>query len=109
MLRCSDGSYYVGSARLGLDRRVAEHNEGVYRGYTSTRRPVAPVWAEHFLLITDAIAIERQLKGWSRAKKEALIRGDLSAHPTPVEEEETGCADLTGPILRDAPCGRSSG
>lgn len=35
------------------------------------------VWAEHFLNITDAIAVERQVKGWSRAKKEALIRGDF--------------------------------
>jgi putative endonuclease len=79
MLRCADGSYYVGSARKGLDRRVSEHNEGIYGGYTSTRRPVALVWAQHFLIITDAIAVERQNKGWSRAKKEALIRGDYGA------------------------------
>ncbi len=80
MLRCSDGSYYVGSARLGLDRRLAErnaeHNNGTYGGYTSKRLPVVLVWADHFPDITDAIAIERQVKGWSRAKKEALIRGD---------------------------------
>jgi putative endonuclease len=76
MLRCADGSYYVGSARRGLERRVSEHNEGVYGGYTSTRRPVTLVWAEHFLNITDAIAVERKIKGWSRAKKDALIRGD---------------------------------
>ena len=79
MLRCADGSYYIGSARRGLERRVDEHNKGVYGGYTSTRRPVTLVWAEHFLNITDAIAVERQLKGWSRAKKEALIRGDCGA------------------------------
>jgi putative endonuclease len=79
MLRCADGSYYVGSARLGLDQRVIEHNQGVYGGYTSTRRPVTLVWAEHFLNITDAIAVERKIKGWSRAKKEALIRGDHDA------------------------------
>ena len=78
MLRCADGSYYVGSARDGLDRRVAEHNAAAYgNGYTSKRRPVVLVWAEHFLNITDAIAVERQIKGWSRAKKEALIRGDF--------------------------------
>ena len=76
MLRCADGSYYVGSARRGLDQRINEHNQGAYGGYTSTRRPVTLVWAEHFLNITDAIAVERQIKGWSRAKKEALIRGD---------------------------------
>jgi putative endonuclease len=79
MLRCADGSYYVGSARRGLERRVSEHNLGVYGGYTSTRRPVTMVWAEHFPDITDAIAVERQIKGWSRAKKEALIRGDYGA------------------------------
>jgi putative endonuclease len=79
MLRCADGSYYVGSARLGLERRVGEHNAGTYGGYTSTRRPVTLVWADHFQFITDAIAAERQIKGWSRAKKEALIRGDYEA------------------------------
>ncbi len=76
MLRCSDGSYYVGSARLGLDRRLSDHNNGTYGGYTSKRLPVVLVWSEHFLNITDAIAVERQIKGWSRTKKEALIRGD---------------------------------
>jgi putative endonuclease len=76
MLRCSDGSYYVGSARLGLDRRLSEHNNGTYGGYTSKRLPVVLVWSEHFLNITDAIAVERQIKGWSRTKEKALIRGD---------------------------------
>jgi predicted GIY-YIG superfamily endonuclease len=79
MLRCRDGSYYVGSARQGLDRRVAEHNAGVFGGYTARRRPVELVWHQEFQRITDAIAAERQLKGWSRAKKEALIRGDHAA------------------------------
>jgi putative endonuclease len=77
ILRCADGSYYVGSARLGLDRRLSEHNNGTYGGYTSKRLPVTLVWSEHFLDITDAIAVERQIKGWSRAKKEALMRGDF--------------------------------
>jgi len=79
MLRCADGSYYVGSARKGLDRRVSEYNNGYYGGYTSRRLPVVLVWAEHFLDITDAIAVERQIKGWSRTKKEALIRGDYES------------------------------
>jgi putative endonuclease len=68
MLRCADGSYHVGSARRGLDQRLAEHNSGVHGGYTSKRLPVSLVWAEHFIDITDAIAAERQIKGWSRAK-----------------------------------------
>ena len=77
MLRCSDGSYYVGSATGNdLTRRMQEHETGAYRGYTSRRRPVQLVWSEHFGSIIDAIAVERQIKGWTRAKKEALIRGD---------------------------------
>jgi len=76
MLRCADGSYYVGSARLGLERRLSEHNNGTYAGYTSKRLPVELVWSQQFLDITDAIAVERQIKGWSRAKKDALIVGD---------------------------------
>jgi putative endonuclease len=77
MLRCADGSYYVGSA-TGNDlwRRIAEHETGAYRGYTYKRRPVRLVWSEHFDRITDAIAVERKLKGWTRAKKEALIKDD---------------------------------
>jgi putative endonuclease len=78
ILRCADGSYYVGTTRKEeLDERVAEHNAGSFRGYTATRRPVVPVLAEWFESVVDAITAERQLKGWSRAKKEALIRGDF--------------------------------
>ena len=55
---------------------MAEHQTGAYPGYTSKRRPVTLVWSEHFDRITDAISAERQIKGWSRAKKMALIRGD---------------------------------
>jgi putative endonuclease len=51
----------------------------VFGGYTSKRLPVTIVCSEHFLNITDAIAVEGQVKGWSRAKKEALIRGDFGA------------------------------
>ena len=77
MLRCADGSYYVGSARGDdLSRRMAEHETGAYRGYTYKRRPVHLVWSERFDRITDAIAAERKIKGWSRAKKEALINAD---------------------------------
>jgi putative endonuclease len=77
IVRCSDGSYYVGTARAGLERRIAEHNSGSLGGYTATRRPVTLVFSQWFDRITDAIAAERQVKGWSRAKKEALIRGDF--------------------------------
>jgi putative endonuclease len=77
LLRCSDNSFYVGSATgEDLTKRIAEHNTGFHGGYTSTRRPVQLVWSQYFDRITDAIASERQLKGWSRAKKEALIRNN---------------------------------
>jgi putative endonuclease len=82
MLRCSDGSYYVGSARgETLDKRMAEHQSGALGGYTSTRRPVELVWSEWFQSITDAIAVERQIKGWNRAKKQALIARDYEQLP----------------------------
>jgi len=77
MLRCADGSYCVGSARGDdLEPRIAEHQAGARPGYTYTRRPVRLVWSERFDRITDAIAAERQIKGWTRAKKEALIKDD---------------------------------
>ncbi len=77
ILCCRDGRYYVGSTRSTLERRVAEHNEGIYGGYTKSRRPLQLVFSQEFDRIDDAVAAERKLKGWSRAKKEALIRGDL--------------------------------
>ena len=78
MLRCADGSYYVGSHR-GVDvaARVSEHQGGKdTKAYTYRRRPVELIWASEFQRILDAIAFERRIKGWSRAKKEALVRGD---------------------------------
>jgi putative endonuclease len=79
MLRCADGSYYVGTTRTSLDDRVAQHNAGNFDGYTTRRRPVILVFEQHFDRITDAIAAERQVKGWRRDKKEALIRGEFDA------------------------------
>ena len=69
----------VGTARISLEQKVAEHNAGHYRGYTARRRPVSLIFSQWFERITDAIAAECQVKGWSRAKKEALIRGDFEA------------------------------
>jgi putative endonuclease len=79
ILRCADGAYYVGTTRADLERRVGEHNAGTFDGWTKTRRPVELVFSQCCEQIEDAIAAERQLKGWSRAKKEALIRGDFAA------------------------------
>lgn len=79
MIRCRDGAYYVGSTRTTLDDRIVQHNAGSFGGYTAARRPFELMWHQEFQRITDAIAVERQIKGWSRAKKEALIRGDFAA------------------------------
>ena len=81
MLRCSDGLYYVGSTRAALERRINEHNVGSYGGFTKSRRPVELVFHQEFDRINDAVSAERQIKGWSRAKKEALNRGDFGALP----------------------------
>jgi len=80
MLRCADGAYYIGSHRGDdLQVRVEEHNQGYRKkAWTYRRRPVVLVWSEHFPMIADAIACERRLKGWTRAKKEALIAGDYA-------------------------------
>jgi putative endonuclease len=79
ILRCADGSYYVGTTRASLEERIAQHDAGTFDGYTARRRPVTLVFQQDFDRITDAIAAERQVKGWRRAKKEALIRGEWEA------------------------------
>ena len=74
ILKCRDGSYYTGVTN-DLDRRVHEHIHGVDRTcYTYTRRPVELMFYEEFSDPNQAIAAEKQIKGWSRKKKEALIQ-----------------------------------
>ena len=77
IVRCADDPCYVGSTRATLEQRIAEHNGGKFDGYTAKRTPVTLVWSQEFQMITDAIAAERQIKGWSRAKKQALIAGSF--------------------------------
>ncbi|MBK9479828.1 MAG: GIY-YIG nuclease family protein [Bacteroidetes bacterium] len=73
ILECSDKSYYTGITN-DIDRRLAEHNEGENPiAYTFSRRPVKLVYVEQFLQPDQAIEFEKQIKGWSRKKKEALI------------------------------------
>lgn len=69
ILECADGSYYTGCT-TNLEQRVIQHKEGKYGGYTSHRRPVNLIWNEEFRNINRAIDAERQIKGWSRKKKE---------------------------------------
>ena len=79
ILRCADGSFYVGSHRgTDINVRVAEHNAGKHsNAWTFKRRPVELVWSDNWPEAEPAIAAEQQIKKWSRAKKEALIRGDI--------------------------------
>ena len=79
IVKCRDGSFYVGTTRSALDIRIAQHNAGTFPGYTASRRPVELVYSEWFDRIADAIEAERRLKGWGRAKKQAFIRGDAAS------------------------------
>ncbi|MGK2912408.1 MAG: TrmJ/YjtD family RNA methyltransferase [Sphingobium sp.] len=78
ILRCADGTYYTGHTD-DLERRIGEHQAGSFPGYTHDRRPVELVFSETFAEHIDALERERQVKDWSRKKKEALIRGDWTA------------------------------
>jgi putative endonuclease len=81
IVRCADGSYYVGSTRV-LERRVWEHNHtDVGAEYTRRRRPVELVWSHECEHIGIAFALEKQIQSWSRAKREALIEGRFSELP----------------------------
>jgi predicted GIY-YIG superfamily endonuclease len=76
ILQCADGSYYTGLT-TDLEYRVAQHNAGEIPGaYTLSRRPVKLIWFDEFPSKHEAFLRERQIKGWSRAKKEALIAND---------------------------------
>ncbi|HXZ37417.1 MAG TPA: GIY-YIG nuclease family protein [Thermodesulfobacteriota bacterium] len=75
ILRCADRSYYTGHTD-NLEKRIVEHQRGEIEGYTSARLPVTLVFADEFPTREEAIARERQIKGWSRKKKEAMMRGD---------------------------------
>jgi predicted GIY-YIG superfamily endonuclease len=79
ILRCADGSYYAGTTRASLETRLSQHEAGAFDGYTARRRPLALVFHQEFERIEDAVAAERQVKGWRREKKDALIRGDFAA------------------------------
>ena len=78
LLRCADASYYVGHTDE-LELRVAKHQLGEVEGYTQSRRPVELVWTQETATRLEALSAERQIKGWARAKKEALIAGDWLA------------------------------
>jgi predicted GIY-YIG superfamily endonuclease len=81
VVRCSDDTYYVGST-WDLELRLWQHNhtdEGA--AYTRHRRPIELAWCGWFDSIAQAFAFEKRVQGWSRAKREALIRGEFEALP----------------------------
>ena len=81
ILECSDGSYYSGVTN-NADKRLEQHNLGVEKkSYTYTRRPVKIVFCEMFNSPIQAIAFEKQIKGWSRKKKKAIIEGNWHLLP----------------------------
>lgn len=75
ILRCADDSYCTGHTD-NLEERIAKHQSGEIEGYTSTRLPVKLLFLEGFPTRDEALACEQQFKGWSRRKKEAMMRGD---------------------------------
>jgi len=77
IVECSDGLYYTGST-TNLEQRISDHNTGRFDGFTSFRLPVKLIWPEEFTDIRYAIVLERQIKGWSRKKKEALMNENIN-------------------------------
>jgi putative endonuclease len=99
MLRCADNLYYTGHAE-DLDVRLAQHQQGYFRTcWTYKRRPVELVWCEAFPTRDEALTAERMVGGWSRAKKEALIRGDwegVSFYARPPRERFSTSLETNG-------------
>jgi putative endonuclease len=85
IIKCSDKSYYVGITN-DINRRLGEHNNGSdIHAYTFNRRPVELLWSNKFQSELEAIEWEKKLKGWTRKKKEALIRGKYEILPQLAE------------------------
>ena len=80
ILKCADGSYYVGSTK-NLDLRIAQHQSGMGSRYTSGRLPVELVYGEEYGRVIDAYAREKQIQNWGRAKREALVNGNQETLP----------------------------
>ena len=75
LLHCNAGRFYAGHTD-NLEHRIAQHEAGTVKGYTRAYRPVKLVWSQDFPSRIEALEAERRIKGWSRAKNLALIRGD---------------------------------
>ena len=93
ILCCADNSYYTGHTD-NLEQRIAQHHQGYFPTcYTYKRRPLTLVFSQDFVTREEALTSEQQIKGWSRKKKEAMMRGDwaevsrLAKSATPVRGE----------------------
>ena len=95
ILKCSDGPYYVGHTD-NLERRIAEHEEGVKCRYAKNRRPVKLMYSDEFKSRVEALQFERQIKGWSRNKKEALIMNDWDRIKQLSKSHNRKCRASTG-------------
>jgi len=94
ILECADGSYYTGSTK-DLERRLWEHQNGLGANHTAKRLPVKLVFCEECDRIDDAFYREKQVQGWSRKKKEALMASDYNQiHLLAVCRNETHCGNV---------------
>ena len=81
ILKCADGTYYTGITS-NLEKRLIEHKKGIHRNsYTYFRRPVSLEFYAKFTNPDQAIDTEKQIKKWSKTKKEALIKGEFDKLP----------------------------
>ncbi|HEV7341589.1 MAG TPA: GIY-YIG nuclease family protein [Sphingopyxis sp.] len=110
ILLCADGRYYTGHTD-SLGYRIGQHQSGQIEGFTSSRLPVRLIWSQDFATRYEALDAEMRIKKWSRAKKEALIRGDWNevshfakppkerpSHPVRVERSRDTSRDSATPM-----------
>jgi predicted GIY-YIG superfamily endonuclease len=88
MLHCNAGRLYVGHTD-DLERRIAQHISGAIPGFTRSHLPVKLIWSQEFASRDEAKSAERQIKGWRRAKKLALVRGDWGRIATLAKRKDS--------------------
>jgi putative endonuclease len=104
ILKCADGRYYAGHTD-DLNRRIAQHHAGQGGDFTARRRPVTLAWCGDTSTREEALEMERRLKPWSRAKKEAWIAGDfarLSHFARPPSERPSASLGTNGTEMIDS-------
>jgi predicted GIY-YIG superfamily endonuclease len=107
MLHCHGGYFYVGHTD-DIDRRIGEHKSGLISGFTANHQPVELVWSDQFRTRDEAKAAERKLKGWSRAKKLALIRGDWDRISELAKKKDSASTSSAWTALGEMPLSKSN-